>query len=169
MLSVLAMLSAQFMLFRLAPSILALPLQLDLPTLFNSALLNSTTLSIINTRLRDETPCFDPRPDREPTNYRDCEAAILEMNLKRDQDQYIFGRGSHATYKLPRTFHSGTCAVNLDMVYEEQTDRLTLPEIQGAAFAMANECTSGTVFNRGGSVAVGPKKVLYVTILGIAV
>ena len=167
MLPILAVLSAQIWLSHLAPSTSATPLQLHQPTLFNSALSSPPTLAIINTTLPNANDCFEYRPDRFPINYVDCALAVLEMNARRDLRRYTFGRGSHATYKLPKTFESGTCSVNLDMVYDEQTDRLTLAEVEQAAFALASQCATGQILNLGGIVAVGPKKVLYITILGI--
>ena len=80
---------------------------------------------------------------------------------------YSFGRGDDATYKLPRTFYRGTCLINLDMIYDDQTDSLTLREVREAALDLARQCTNGHVFNVGGSKAVEPRKVLYITILGL--
>lgn len=169
MLPILAVLTTQILLFHLAPSIFATPLHLDLSILFNSALLNSTSLPIINTTSPNDVHlCFDPRPDRLPTRYSDCESAVSEINTGTDMRLYTFGRGSRATYKLPRTFHSGTCVINLDMVYDDQTDKLTLPEVQQAALALALRCATGTVFNTGGVTAVGGRKVLQITIIGTA-
>ncbi|KAF6227480.1 hypothetical protein HO133_008924 [Letharia lupina] len=160
-------LSAQILLFYLAPVILASPLQPHLPTLFNSVTLNPPTLSIINTTFLDDNPCLYPSPVRLPTTYHDCAAAAMQITKGSVMEHYTFGRGRHATYKLPKTFHSGTCVVNLDMVYDDQEDTMTLLEIQGAAFALAIQCTAGAVFNLGGIEAVGPKKQLYVTIVGV--
>lgn len=170
MLPILAVLSTQIVFFHLAPSIFATPLQPGLPTLFNSALLNASTLQTINTALPDnEHPCFHPGSDRLPTNYLDCTSASLEI-LKggRDTRLYTFGRGGRATYKLPKTFFSGTCVINLDMVYDEQTDKMTLLEVQQAALGLALRCTTSTVYKMGGVAAVGPRNVLYVTIIGVA-
>lgn len=166
MLSMFAALSAHILLFHLTPSISATPLQLHLPTLVNSASLNSTSLSINNTTLLDDYYCFSPLPDRLPTTYNDCAAAALEMKTSTDTEVHTFGRGSSATYKLPKSFYSGTCVVTLDMAYDDQTDKLTLREIQDAAFTLALRCATGSVFNVGGIIAVGSKKVLHVTILG---
>lgn len=166
MLPILAVLSAQILIFQLAPSILANPLQRNLPALIDSALLNSTTLPIVNPSLFDRDPCFFPRSDRPPTNYPDCALAAVRMHAGTDTGVYTFGRGSRATYKLPKTFFSGTCVVNLDMVYDDQLDRLTFETIRETVLTLALRCTAGTVFNRGGVAAVGPKNVLHVTILG---
>ena len=167
MLPVLAMICAQMLLFELAPTIFATPLQLNLPTLPGSALLTTTTPAIINTTFLNESPCFAPLADRHATNYRDCASAATEMTIGMDAQVYTFGRGSRATYKLPKTFYSGTCAVTLDMIYEDQIDRLSFETIQDATFRLALRCTSGPVFDVGGVAAVGPRKLLHVTILGI--
>lgn len=81
---------------------------------------------------------------------------------------YAFGRGSRATYKLPKTFRIGTCVVNLDMVRPEQIDFLTLSEVQQAALVLARQCVTGVLYKAGGIVAVGPRKVLYITMFGVA-
>ena len=160
------MLSAYALLFNLITSIFATPLLLSPPTLFNLPSLNPTTLSSVNTTLHDDFHCFEQRSDRRPTDYQDCENAITEMHRSTDHRRYIFGRGRSATYKLPRTFQSGTCVINLDMVYDEDNDKLTFLEVRGAALALALRCTSGPIFRVGGVKAVEPKKVLYITILG---
>ena len=156
--------SAQILLFSLVSLILATPLHLDLPILIN---LNSTILSPVNTAPLNYDPCFEPRSDLFPTNYVDCHAAIREMFRTSDMGRYYtFGRGDGATYKLPKTFSSGSCIVNLDMIYDEQTDRLTIPEVRQAALDLAAQCTTGTDFNLGGIEAVKPRNVLCVTIFG---
>lgn len=161
MLSGLAALGAQTLLLHLAQSTFATPLQLYTPTLIHPAFSNSTALPTNSFH-----SCFDPQPGRLTAKYRDCETATLEINKGKDKQRYIFGRGSLATYKLPKTFSSGTCVVNLDMVYNDQMDSLTILEIQEAAFDLALRCATGTTFNQGGVAAVGPSEVLYITILG---
>ena len=160
------MLSAHALLYTLITSIFATPLILSPPTLLNLPSSNPTTLSLVNTTLHADFHCFEERSDRRPTDYQDCENAITEMHRSTDHRRYTFGRGSSATYKLPRTFQSGTCVITLDMVYDEQNDKLTFAEVREAALALALRCTSGPVFNVGGVKAVEPKKVLYITILG---
>lgn len=88
------------------------------------------------------------------------------MDKGRDMRSYIFGRDSTATFQLPKTYYSGTCVLNLDMVYDDQMDRLFILEIMEAAFALALRCATGTEFNRGGVAIVGLKKVLHITIIG---
>lgn len=166
MLPILVVLSAQILLLQLAPAILASPLQLDVPILFDSTLLNTTILPIVNTGVQKEYPCFNPKPDRLPTNYADCTMAAIEMHKATDTRLYTFGRGSHATYKLPKTFFKGTCVLTLDMVYDDQLDSLTFDVIRDTIFSLALRCATGPVFDRGGVAAVGPRNVLHVTIIG---
>ncbi len=155
------------MLFILAPSIFATRVQSKLPILLvNPALLNSTALSSVGTDVLNVQPCFEPKPDRLPARYQDCESAAMKMHSVADTRRYIFGRGSFATYKLPRTFSHGTCVVNLDMVYEEETDILTFVEVRSAVLLLARSCTLGPVFHVGGVAAVGPANALFVTIFG---
>lgn len=171
MLPILAVGSAQIILFYLTRSIFATPLLLDLPTVFESPISNSTALTIINSTVVDADPCSLPRPDRSRATFYDCEAVISSMRRITDRRRYTFGRGgSSVTYTLPRTFMVRTCALVLDMVHDHQTDELTFPEIRQHASNLAAECTAGTAgaaFDRGGLVAVGPKKELYITILGM--
>ena len=87
------------------------------------------------------------------------------MSTGSDTLTYTFGRG-RATYKLPKTFHSGTCSVTLDMVYDDQRERLTLAVVQDVALRLALRCATGPIFNLGGVAAVSPKKLLHVTIIG---
>ena len=111
-----------------------------------------------------------PRPDRIPTTYYDCHKALDKLEVGHDgRTSYVFGRGDRVTYKLPKTFHSGTCALTLDMVYDDQTARLTILEVATTASSLIVRCTTGTLFQYGGSLAVGPSNVLYITIIGTAV
>lgn len=167
MLSQKIVLSAQFLLLLLAPSIPAKPLQLSLPTLINSALSNFTTSSTVHTSVTNEPDCFEPRPDRLAIKSGDCQTAAMEMHSTTDAKMYIFGRGSDATYKLPRYFQSGTCMLSLDMVYSDQTDRLTFARVRQLALALASQCATVPVLNVGGIAAVEPRDVLYILIQGI--
>ena len=165
---ILAVLSTHILLFHLTLSISATNVQLNLPTLFNSAQLNSSALSLVNTTLYDHAPCFERRSDRLPANYHDCKTAIEKIPRSSGRLPYIFSRSSHSTYKLPRSFHSGTCFINLDMLHDEQTDILTLNQVREAALALALDCTTGPVFDLGGVRAVEPRNLLYITIMGVA-
>ena len=166
MLPTLVLLSAQIILLQLAPATLATPLQLDLPILFDSTLLNTTILPTVNTIVHEEYSCFNPVPDRLPTNYADCTMAAIEMHKGTEKRFYIFGRGIYATYQLPKTFFSGTCVLTLDMVYDDQLDSLTFDVIRDTIFGLALRCATGPVFDSGGIAAVGPRNVLHVTIFG---
>ena len=170
MLSRAAVLIAATLLFHLVPFTFATPLQLHVPTLFNSAQISSTTLPLINATLTNATfvkeePCFLPSPDRLPVKSADCEKAAREMARGKGDRIYNLGRGSGVTYQLPKSFINGTCFLTLDMIYEDETDGLRFPQIQEAVDVLARRCAS-TYFDRGGIVAVGPRKVLYVTIFG---
>lgn len=90
----------------------------------------------------------------------------MDMNTGSDTQIYTFGRGSPVTYKLPKTFYSGTCSVTLDMVYDDQRERLTMPVIQDVALRLALRCATGPTFNLGGVAAVSSKNLLHVTIIG---
>ena len=183
----LAEFSTQILFHYCLQSISASPLQIDIPTLFDSPLSNPTALVSLNATLRDAYPCFDPTalvslnailrdaypcfdpsPDLRPTNHRDCDMAIMEMPRRTDSRVYTFGRGSHVTDKLPRDFQHGTCFVSLDMIYDDQVDELTFSEIRAAAIALALRCTTGSVFNLGGVAVVRPRNVLHITIMGVA-
>ena len=92
--------------------------------------------------------------------------AARDMHTEADMQVYTFGRGNDVTYKLPRTFWRGTCVINLDMVFEHQTDRLTFWEVRETALVLARQCTSGQPFNTGGMVTLEPNNVLHITIFG---
>ena len=165
--SILALLSAQALFLNLVPPIFAVPLELHLPPLLHSAALNSTTLPLVNTTNPGPSACFEPLPGRLPANYEDCVAAISSMRNIRDTRIYTFGRGSRATYTLPRNFHRGTCLLTLDMVYEEQTDRMSFSDIRQAALLLALRCTGTPSFRWGGIRAVPPNNILWITMLGV--
>ena len=111
-----------------------------------------------------------PRPDRLPTTYHDCHAALDQFVVGHSgRTSYVFGRGNQVTYKVPKTFASGTCALTLDMVYDDQSARLTISEVAKAASNLMVRCTTGILFQYGGIIAVGPSDVLYVTIMGVEV
>ena len=153
----------------LATSTFATPLQLEGPNpILQLVPLNSSNLRTIDSP--SVSPCFMPRPDRLPAIYLDCHAALDEMETsRRGRTSYIFGRGDRVTYKLPKTFHSGTCVLTLDMVYDDQTARLTIRDVANTASNLIVRCTTGAIFKYGGSIAVGPSNVLYITIIGTAV
>ena len=160
--------STHILLFHLTLSIFATNVQLNLPTLFNSARLNSSALPLVNTTLFDHKSCFERRSDRLPANCHDCKTAIDKIPRSSGRGRYIFSRNSHSTYKLPRSFYSGTCFITLDMLHDEQMDILTLAQVREAALALALDCTTGPVFDLGGVRAVEPRNLLYITIMGIA-
>ena len=166
----LALVRTQIFIF-LATSTFATSLQLDTPNpILQLVPLNSSNLQAIDSSLPKMSPCFTPKPDRFPANYLDCYAALDELEKGHGgRTSYIFGRGDQVTYKLPKTFHSGTCTLTLDMVYDDQTARLTILEVANTASNLIVRCTTGAIFKYGGSLAVGPSDVLYVTIIGAAV
>ena len=166
MVSTRTLLRAQLLLFHLSPLVLANPLRLVLPTLFNSALSNSTNLSSINTSSFNDVSCFDASTVRPRPIYYDCTRAIAEMDKGTGTRPYIFGRGDDVNYKLPRTFISGTCLVNLDMVYDDDRDTLPFLAIKDVARDLATRCIDGSVFKVGGVASVSPRKLLYITIMG---
>ena len=165
--SILAVLSTHILLFHLTLLTFATNVQLNLPTSFNSAQLDSSALPLVNITLFDYEPCFERRSDRLTANYHDCKTAIEKIPRSSGRRRYIFGRSAHSTYKLPRSFHSGTCIITLDMIHDEQTDILTLTQIRETALALALKCTRGPVFDLGGVQAVEPRNLLYITILGV--
>ena len=166
----LALLRTQMFMF-LARATFATPLQLEKPnSILQLVPLNATNLLAIDSSPLNESPCFMPKPDRIAATYYDCHAALNELTLGHGgRTSYIFGRGARVTYKLPRTFHRGTCALTLDMVYDDQTARLTILEVASTASNLIVRCTTGAIFKYGGCLAVGPSNVLYITIIGTAV
>ena len=168
---IIAVLSSQLLVLSHLPSIFANPLQHNLPTLLTPEPRNSTMLPLFNITALDESPCFLPSAERLPVNYADCEPAIAEMYKGSDMRVYTFGRGprsSGVTYRLPKTFHVRTCVLTLDMVHEDQMDRLSFFQVREAALNLAIQCTNGVYFNVGGIQAVEPRNVLYITIFGAA-
>ena len=169
--SIIAVLSAQLVILSHLPSISASPLQLNLPTLLTPEARNSTQLPPVNITALNESPCFYPSIERLPISYPDCEAAINEMNKGTGPRVYTFGRGprsSGVTYRLPKTFHVRTCVLTLDMVYEDQKDRLSFFEVREVATNLALQCSNGYYFRVGGIQSVEPKNVLFITIIGAA-
>ena len=166
----LALVRIQMFVF-LATSTFATSLQLERPNpILQLVPLNFSNPQTIHSPSLNEGPCFMPRPDRIPATTYDCYAAIDELEMGHDgRTSYTFGRGHRVTYRLPKTFHRGTCALTLDMVYEDQTARLTIEEVANTASNLIVRCTTGTIFKYGGSIAVGPSNVLYITIIGTAV
>ena len=169
---IIAVLSVQLVGLSHLPSIFANPLQLNLPTLVTPETRNSTILPLLNMTTLGEGPCFFPSPERLPAKYQDCEAAVNELHGEGpNMRTYVFGRGprvSGVTYRLPKTFHVRTCIITLDMVYEEQRDRLSFFDVREAALDLAVQCTSGAFFNTGGIQPVGPRNLLFITMFGAA-
>ena len=168
---IIALLSAQLFVLSHLPSIFANPLQHNLLTLLTPEPKNSTTLPPVNRTDPNESPCFIPGPERLPVSYQDCEEAAVEMGKGSGMRVYTFGRGprsSGVTYRLPKTFHVRTCVLNLDMVLEDQKDRLSFFEVREVVLNLAVQCTNGYFFRVGGSKSVGPRNLLFVTIFGAA-
>ena len=166
---IIAVLSAQLLVLAHLPSIFANPLQHNLPTLLTPEPRNSTMLPPVNITAVDEFPCFSPSTERLPVDYQDCETAVTEMYRGSDMRVYTFGRGprsSGVTYRLPKTFHVRTCVLTLDMVYEDQKDRLSFFQVREVALNLALLCTTGYFFRVGGIQAVEPRNLLFVTIIG---
>ena len=130
--------------------------------------MNSTILLLTNTTVFDDSRCFAKSPERLKVHYSDCEDVIMGMHDRTDTRQYIFGRGRRANFRLPRYYEKGTCHITLDMVYEDQTDRLTFAEVCEEALDLAVHCTLGYNFDRGGIDTVGLRKLLHITIFGMA-
>ena len=166
---VVAMLSAQLLVLSHLPSIFANPLQHYLPTLLTPEPRNFTMLPIVNITAHNESPCFLPSMERLPVNYQDSEAAVKEMNKGSDMRVYTYGsapRSSGVTYRLPKSFHVRTCHLTLDMVHEDQKDRLSFIQVREVALSLALLCTNGYYFHVGGIQAVEPRNLLYITIIG---
>ena len=168
---IIAVLSAQLVALSYLPSTLANPLQQNLPTLLTPEPQNSTMLPLLNLTALDESPCFQPSRERLPVNYPDCEAAVNEMHKGSDMRVYTFGRGPRTTgvtYRLPKTFRVRTCVLTLDMVFEDQRDRLSFFQVREVALNLALQCTMGLYFKVGGVQSVEPRNLLFVTIFGAA-
>lgn len=154
----------------LTSCILASPLQRASPFLLSTAINNSTSLSVVNVTSPDVGPenCFEPNPNYLPTNYRDCESAMLQLNPHGTVSELIFSRMSLANgYKLPRFFRSGTCVLYLDMVYDDDFDTMTLGDVATIASQLALQCTVTVSSNALGGVArVGPKQLMCVELMG---
>ena len=94
----------------------------------------------------------------------------MEMHHGSDMRVYTFGRGprsSGVTYRLPKTFRVRTCVLTLDMVYEDQKERLSFFQVHEAALNLAQQCTTGIWFHFGGILAVEPNNVLFITMFGV--
>ena len=169
--SIIAVLSAQLVVLSHLSSTFANPLQYNLPTLLTPEPQNSTILPLHNMTAHNESPCFSPSTERLPVDYPDCEAAVNEMHKGSDMRVYTFGRGPRSTgvtYRLPKTFRVRSCVLTLDMVYEDQMDRLSFFQVREVALNLALQCTMGLYFKVGGVQSVEPRNVLFITIFGAA-
>ena len=166
----LALVRTQIFMF-LAISTFATPSQLERPDpILQLVPLNFSNSQTLDSSSLNRSPCFLRRQDRFPAASHDCYAALGELIAGHPgRTSYIFGRGDGVTYKLPKNFDSGSCTLNLDMVYDDQTATLTVSEVADTASDLIELCTTGRIFKYGGSIAVRPSNVLYVTIIGAAV
>lgn len=113
--------------------------------------------------------CFEPKTGPLPLNYRDCEVAASEIDPLRLTYPVTFSRRPYAQFKLPKSYRSGTCIIRLDMVHDTDEDRFPLLNVRGAAMELAQACvrpdpSAGP--RLGGSVSVGPAKLLHVVMFG---
>ena len=98
----------------------ASPFQLAAPILLGTSTNNVTSLSTVNSVSLQVSPgnCFDPKPGRLPTNYRDCERALLQLNPDGIVAQLFFGRVPYTQFRLPRSFRAGTCVYYLRYAFQ---------------------------------------------------
>lgn len=144
----------------IAPLAFATPFQLDTPPSLNiPSLANFSTGS----------DCFE-ESHHLPTNHRDCETAVSQIDDSADSRILIFSRMLDAEIKLPKSYRSGTCVIYLDMAHDADFDMLSLPQVAYAALGLVFQCVTRQMAMGkqplGGITKVGPKKLLNIVMFG---
>ncbi len=127
---------------------------------------------IVNTTTSIPDQCYEPKPGRLPTTFRDCQHAASQINPDHETKSFTFGRPFSLLpnyIELPKSYRHGTCIVYLDMAHDTDQDSLTLLEVGRGTLHLAQECIgqqAESALRLGGIMSVGPRKLLYIVMFG---
>ena len=136
----------------------------------DSSSLNPSELTLLNTSsVKESDDCFHTSMDLhlKPAQTNDClRAALLLFERSSLSEPITFKRSlTGGFFPLPQLFHSGTCAIAVDVVHDGDEDKFPLWLVHMAALDLSAKCV-GESSHLGGKMFVGPLKVVYVMVFG---
>ena len=122
----------------------------------------STTISAIG-----QVPyCRSFHPDLAPTTYHACfEIMRFFRSPQHAKLPFTFSRKADAGYLVPAQWLRGNCILHIDVNSDDDQETTTFEMISIAASQLAWSCVVPPP-HLGGTVYVGPKSVMNVTIFG---
>ncbi|CAD6585866.1 MAG: hypothetical protein ASARMPREDX12_002145 [Alectoria sarmentosa] len=74
-------------------------------------------------------------------------------------------RRTKGFFQLPKVFRYGTCVISVDVVQDSDEDKFQLLIVYEATLDLIRTCVAG-FYHAGGTIFVGPKKLVYVLVFG---
>lgn len=74
-------------------------------------------------------------------------------------------RSTRGIFPLPKTLQYGTCVISVDVMQDSDEDKFPLSMLHRSALELVMACVGGAS-HVGGKTFVGPKKLVYVLVLG---
>lgn len=126
---------------------------------------------ISNTSLSVALGCWEQNPSHEPQftplTYVECKQAIQDIPMgEKALAPLSFGRDPDAGFTVPYTWKYGNCAVEIDVLEEDDSERSTFAAIFKRAFDIAVKCVIEPP-HLGGKGLVGEKGLLMVLMHGV--
>ncbi|KAL8861538.1 MAG: hypothetical protein Q9178_002062 [Gyalolechia marmorata] len=108
-----------------------------------------------------------PAPQPATTVYWQCFEGIKDLaKMGKAYAPILFSRKEGAGFKVPDRWVTGTCYIHIDMDNDDDEDYITFHDIAVEAGILAAACVARPP-HLGGTIAVGPKRVMNVTIFGV--
>lgn len=140
---------------------------------FTSPMANAISIlsPISNASLSVTLGCWEQYPPDEPQltplTYIECKQAIQDIPMgEKALAPLSFGRDPGAGFTVPYTWDYGTCAIEIDVLREGDSERSTFAAIFKRAFDIAVECVIKSP-HLGGKGLVGDNGHLKVWIYGV--
>ncbi|KAL8964855.1 MAG: hypothetical protein Q9197_006776 [Variospora fuerteventurae] len=107
------------------------------------------------------------RPQPHPTIYKDCFDVIRDMvGHDKTHAPTLFSRKPDLGFKLPYSWKSRSCLLRLDMHSDDDEDSVPFFKIAVEAGVVNAACVAHPP-HLGGTLPVGPKQVMNVSIYGL--
>lgn len=132
-------------------------------------IVNILTIYLLSTTISATGPapfCRSFRPDLAPTTYHAC-FQIMSFFRRPEHAKlpFTFSRKANVGYLVPAQWLRGNCILHLDVNSDDDQYTTTFERISIAASQLAWSCVVPPP-HLGGTVYVGPKSVMNVTIFG---
>ena len=134
-------------------------------SVINPSLINNTSLSAV-------FGCWEQNPSHEPQLtpiiYAECKKAIQDIPMgSKALAPVSVGRDTDAGFTLPSTWDYRNCAIEIDVLREDDSDRSTFAAIFKRAWDIARHCVIQPP-HLGGNGLVGENGQLTVMMYGVS-